>query len=92
MGYGPSRRRSRSNLTWYHAVHPSPDTLDEYVLRRLHDASLDEVEQHVLVCEDCQAAIERIQKLIAELKLTAAIERAEVIDITTLRRARAQRA
>lgn len=73
-------------------MHPSPDTLDEYVLRRLDDDSLDEVEQHVLVCEDCQATIERTEELIGELKLTAAVERAEVIDITALRRARAQRA
>ena len=52
----------------FRAVHQSTldieDAAEAYVFDRLPPADLDEYEQHLLMCEECQEAVEATEKFI----------------------------
>jgi hypothetical protein len=72
-------------------VHPSQDTLDEYVVDRLADSTREHLEEHLITCTCCQDAIEEGERLIMALRDADKLSHAKAIDIETLRRARALR-
>jgi hypothetical protein len=45
------------------ALHPSDDDIDDYVRERLHGASRDSFESHVLKCPDCHRRLELVVTL-----------------------------
>ena len=53
-------------------VHPSEDVLEEYAFGRLSGDRLSTVEEHLLVCETCQTALEHTDQFIGLVKTAAA--------------------
>jgi hypothetical protein len=53
-------------------VHPSEDVLEEYAFGRLSRDHLSTVEEHLLVCETCQTALEHTDQFIRLVKTATA--------------------
>src|SRR5512135_1844813 len=51
--------------------HPSEEILEEYVLGRLPDVLTAQVEEHLLICQDCQEAIRETDQFVAAFKAAA---------------------
>lgn len=52
--------------------HPTTDTLEEYAFKRLSEADTEVLEEHVLVCPDCQASLVEVDDYILLMKQAAA--------------------
>jgi hypothetical protein len=56
--------------------HPTGEVLEEYAFRRLSEADADSVEEHLLICTDCQHALAEIDQYILLMKhVTPAFDR-----------------
>lgn len=55
--------------TWHR--HPTEEVLEEYSLERLSEAELAPLEEHLLVCETCQAKLQEIDRFIRAMKVAA---------------------
>jgi hypothetical protein len=49
--------------------HPGEDVLETYLLQKLPSSKLLEVEEHLLICSECQDAVEELENLIGGIKL-----------------------
>lgn len=52
--------------------HPTPETLEEYAFQRLSEADTEGLEEHLLVCGDCQHALAEIDEYILLMKVATA--------------------
>jgi hypothetical protein len=52
-------------------AHPNEEVLEEYVLYRLPEALLAQVEEHLLLCESCQNAVAGTDSFVAAMKIAA---------------------
>ena len=59
-----------TNLTF--DAHPLEETLEEYCFNRLPDESTAAIEEHLLVCETCQHALEVLDEYISLMKAATA--------------------
>ena len=59
-------------------VHPTEELLEEYCFRRVPEPALSVLEEHLLVCEACQAEVAGLDAYIAQLK--SALESGVVAD------------
>ena len=51
--------------------HPSEEILEEYGFDRLPEALIAPVEEHLLVCQSCQDAVEEADRFVSDLKFAA---------------------
>ncbi len=51
--------------------HPSEEILEEYVFHRLPEALAAQVEEHLLICPDCQDAVAETDRFVSALKAAA---------------------
>jgi hypothetical protein len=51
------------------AQHPSEDAIENYLMQRLPSSKSFEVEEHLLICNQCQQAVEEVEDLIGGIKL-----------------------
>lgn len=54
-------------------VHPSEEVLEEYAFGRLNGDHLNAVDDHLLVCETCQAVLEEADEYIRLVKIAAVL-------------------
>jgi hypothetical protein len=54
-------------MTWS-LSHPTEDTLEAYVLRRLPDALAAPLEEHLLICHRCQDAVAALDQFVASMR------------------------
>ena len=52
--------------------HPSDELLEEYFFHRLAEARVAEIEEHLLICEDCRIAVQKLDAFILTMKAEAA--------------------
>jgi Putative zinc-finger len=52
--------------------HPSEVLLEEYVFHRLPEAHAAQVEEHLLICEGCQEAVQELDAFVSTMKAAAA--------------------
>jgi hypothetical protein len=52
--------------------HPTPETLEEYAFQRLSEAETEGLEEHLLVCGECQHALADIDEYIVLMKVATA--------------------
>jgi hypothetical protein len=52
--------------------HPTPETLEEYAFERLSEADTEVLEEHLLVCADCQGTLGDVDEYILLMKHAAA--------------------
>ncbi len=66
-------RYSKTLLTFegQEGSHPSEDDLEEYVFGRLEGDTLDEVEEHLLLCEDCRRRLTETENFVASTRAAA---------------------
>lgn len=66
-------RYSKTLLTFegQEGSHPSEDDLEEYVFGRLEGDALDEVEEHLLLCEDCRRRLTETENFVASTRAAA---------------------
>jgi predicted anti-sigma-YlaC factor YlaD len=50
-------------------MHPSPDDLELYSMRRASDEQEQEIEEHLLVCETCRSALDAVEEEIRLLRV-----------------------
>ncbi|HEY2844643.1 MAG TPA: hypothetical protein VGJ09_13375 [Bryobacteraceae bacterium] len=48
--------------------HPSEEVLEEYLFRRLPEFRVAQVEEHLLLCESCQEAVQEIEAFVLTVK------------------------
>jgi len=65
------------NSLWL--VHPSEDALEEYTFRRLPEAEVEALEEHLLTCGTCQESLAEIDQFTAAIKAVALELRTDVI-------------
>jgi hypothetical protein len=58
-------------------LHIAEDILEEYAFERLGGQELDDVDDHLLVCEFCQTRLAEVESYAREVKLAAAWERGD---------------
>jgi len=51
--------------------HPSDELLEEYFFHRLAEARVAEIEEHLLICEDCRIAVQKVDTFILTMKAEA---------------------
>ncbi len=51
--------------------HPTEDVLEQYALHRLSGPALDEIDDHLLVCEACQDQVLKLDQFVASLRKAA---------------------
>ncbi len=56
-------------------AHPTEEILEEYVFHRLPEALAARVEEHLLICPDCQDAVAETDRFVSALKAAAPVER-----------------
>jgi hypothetical protein len=49
--------------------HPTDDTLEEYIFRRMNEQEVDNIETHLLACEFCLGRLESLELHIATMKV-----------------------
>jgi hypothetical protein len=59
--------------------HPTPETLEEYSFQRLSEADTEGVEEHLLVCGECQCALAEIDEYIVLMKAATARPKKPVV-------------
>jgi hypothetical protein len=59
------------DLTRNSLSHPSEEVLDDYVLNRLPEALAAPVEEHLLICLDCQDAVAETDRFVSAMKIAA---------------------
>ncbi|MCU1340200.1 MAG: hypothetical protein JWO19_5781 [Bryobacterales bacterium] len=52
-------------------THPTEEFLEEYVFRRLPEALADQVEEHLLICPNCQDVVWETDRFVSALKVAA---------------------
>lgn len=52
------------------ATHPTDEMLEEYHFQRLGNGALEQVEEHLLWCVDCQDRLSHAERLISQIKTT----------------------
>jgi hypothetical protein len=52
--------------------HPAADTFEEYAFKRLSEADTEALEEHVLVCPECQASLAEVDDYILLMKQATA--------------------
>lgn len=48
--------------------HPSQDVLEEYIFRRLSEAGLATVEEHLLICQQCRDVLQELDDFVQAMK------------------------
>ena len=56
-------------------THISDDVLERYALNQLAETACGSVEEHILICEICQARLQETDEYVALAKAAAAAER-----------------
>lgn len=51
--------------------HPTEDDLEEFVFGRLRDGALDEIEEHLLICEGCRRRLTETENFVASTRAAA---------------------
>jgi hypothetical protein len=65
-------------MTYDGSPHPTEDVLEQYCLNHLSEAEYDQVEEHLLFCEQCQKELIRVDAFIREMKVAcSAVARQE---------------
>lgn len=52
--------------------HPSQELLEEYVLHRLTEARVAQIEEHLLICEVCRESVRELDVFVSTMKAAAA--------------------
>ena len=55
-------------------THIPEDLLDEYALGRVADPALADIEQHLLICEECREAVAQIDQIRSILRISEDLE------------------
>jgi RNA polymerase sigma factor (sigma-70 family) len=76
------RRRRRMLMTFDQKPHPGNEVLEEYSLQRLSAAECDRVEDHLLLCEQCQEELIRIETFIRDMKVVCGVPQTKVAPST----------
>jgi len=58
------------DLTNSFPPHPSEDILEEYVVGRLPEALIEQIEEHLLICHTCQDVVEQTGQFISAMKIS----------------------
>ena len=66
-------RYSKSVLTFesHDGAHPSEDDLEEFVFGRLDGAALEQLEEHLLVCDHCRRRLSETESFVASTRAAA---------------------
>jgi hypothetical protein len=51
--------------------HPSEEILEEYIFNRLSEVPTAQVEEHLLICQNCQDAVTETERFVSALKVAA---------------------
>jgi hypothetical protein len=63
-------------LRWSFTSHPTEEALENYALRRLPEEQIAPLEEHLLVCPSCLAALQETDQVIDWIKASASSSRA----------------
>jgi hypothetical protein len=65
-------------MTFDQKPHPANEVLEEYSLQRLSAAECDRIEDHLLLCEQCQEELIRIETFIRDMKVVCGVPQTKV--------------